>query len=135
MVAFTTHLFKDFGQRFWRTLTLEISMAAEPSFHCEVEKSGDKSTGTVTTVKCHGRLVSDTAPQMKEVVKPLIPLGGRIVIDLTDLKHLDSSGLGTLVGLKASAIKEGYCTLVLANLSPHVRELLRLTNLTQMFSA
>lgn len=45
------------------------------------------------------------------------------------------AGLGALVGLKASAIKEGYCTLVLANLSPHVRELLRLTNLTQMFSS
>lgn len=110
-------------------------MAPEGSFHCEVEKSGDKSTGTVTTVKCHGRLVSGTSDRMKEVVKPLIPLGGRIVIDLTDLKHLDSSGLGALVALKASAIREGYCTLVLANLSPHVREMLRMTNLTQMFSS
>jgi anti-anti-sigma factor len=110
-------------------------MELEPSFHCEVEKSADNSTGTVTTVKCHGRLVSGTTDRMKEAVKPLIPLGGRIVIDLTDLKHLDSSGLGTLVGLKASAMREGYCTLVLANLSPHVRELLRLTNLTQIFSS
>jgi len=68
-------------------------------------------------------------------VRPLIPLGGRIIIDLGDAKHLDSAGLGALVGLKASAIKQGLCTLELANMTPGVLELLRLTHLTQMFSS
>jgi anti-anti-sigma regulatory factor len=44
-------------------------------------------------------------------------------------------GLGTLVGLKVSAINEGYCTLKLEKLSPRIQELLRLTKLTQIFSA
>jgi anti-anti-sigma factor len=110
-------------------------MAPEAAFHYEVEKSGDESTGPVTTVKCHGKLVSETAGEIKALVKPLIPLGGRIVLDFNDLKQLDSSGLGALVGLKASAVREGYCKLVLVNLSPHVRELLRITNLTQMFAS
>ena len=62
------------------------------------------------------RVVSDTAGQVKEVVKPLIPLGGRILLDLTDVEQLDSSGLGTLVGLKASAVNAGYCRLELVNM-------------------
>jgi anti-anti-sigma factor len=59
---------------------------------------------------------------------------GRIVIDLSDVAYLDSSGLGSLVGLKVSAVKEGYCRLELVNMSPRVMELLRITNLAQMFS-
>jgi anti-anti-sigma regulatory factor len=47
---------------------------------------------------------------------------------------VDSSGLGTLVGLKVSAVGAGYCTLECANLSPRVQELLRLTKLTHLFS-
>ena len=105
------------------------------TFHCEVEKLGDQNMGRVTNVKCHGRLVSETSGEIKELVRPLIAGGGRIVLDLTDVSYLDSSGLGTLVGLKASAIKAGYCTLELVNLSPRVRELLRITNLTQLFSS
>ena len=111
-----------------------MSTAPRASFGWEIEKSTDELNNAVTTVKCHGRVVSDTAAQLKEVVKPLIPLGGRILIDLTDVEHVDSSGLGTLVGLKASAINAGYCRLELVNLSPRVADLLRITKLTQMFA-
>jgi anti-anti-sigma factor len=112
-------------------------MTPDNSFHCEVEKAKekDKHGNAVTTVTCHGRLVTQTGPQLKDVVKPLIPLGGRIVIDLADVNHLDSSGLGTLVGLKASAIHQGLCILELANMTPRVLELLRITNLAQLFSS
>jgi anti-anti-sigma factor len=78
--------------------------------------------------------VSDTAEQLKEVVKPLISEGGHIVIDFADLNALDSLGLGALVGLKVSAINKGMCKLELVNLSPRVRELLKLTHLTELFS-
>jgi anti-anti-sigma factor len=108
---------------------------AEPTFHYELQKSGDESTGTVTTILCRGRLVSETAGQLKEAVKPLIPLGGHIVLDLSDVNYMDSSALGSLVGLKVSAIKEGYCRLELLNLSPRIKELLRLSHLTQLFSS
>ena len=110
-------------------------MARDGSFHCELEKSKDKNGNQVTTIKCHGDLVSDTAGEIKELVRPLIPLGGRIIIDLGDVKHLDSAGLGALVGLKASAIKQRLCILELANMTPGVLELLRITHLTQMFSS
>ncbi len=101
-------------------------MARDGSLHCELEKSKDKDENgnQVTTIKCHGDLVSDTAGEIKELVRPLIPLGGRIIIDL-----------GALVGLKASAVKQGPCTLELANMTPGVLELLRITHLMQMFSS
>jgi anti-sigma B factor antagonist len=112
-------------------------MTTDHSFQCDVEKLAekDKFGNQVTMVRCRGRLVSDTAGEVKDVVKPLIASGGRIVIDLADVNHMDSSGLGALVGLKASAIKQGLCILEFANMTPRVLELLRLTNLTQMFSS
>jgi anti-anti-sigma factor len=87
------------------------------------------------TVHCRGRLVNQTGGELREVVKPLIPQGGTIVIDLTDVNFMDSMGLGTLVGLKVSALNEGYCTLRLVNLTPRIQELLRLTQLTSLFSS
>jgi anti-anti-sigma factor len=112
-------------------------MARDGSFHCELEKSKDKDKNgnQVTTIKCHGELVSNTAGEIKEVVRPLMLLGGRIIIDLGDVKHLDSAGLGALVGLKMSAINHGRCILQFANMTPGVLELLRITHLTQMFSS
>jgi anti-anti-sigma factor len=112
-------------------------MSPDRAFHCEVEKSSgkDERGNQVTAVKCHGRLISETAGEVKEVVKPLISQGGRIIVDLADVSQLDSSGLGALVGLKASAINQGYCILEFKNMTPRVLELLRITHLTQMFSS
>jgi anti-anti-sigma factor len=110
-------------------------MTPQDSFRCEAENSGVDGDGNkVTTVKCHGKLVSDTVEELKEVVKTLIPQGGRIVLDLGDVSLLDSSALGALVGLKVSAINQGYCMLELANITPRIVDLLRITNLTQMFA-
>ena len=104
------------------------------TFHYEVEKSQDEVMGRVTTIKCHGRLTNESAGQVKELVKPLIDSGGRIVMDFADLEYLDSSGLGALVGLKVSALNKGLCRLELINLSPRIKDLLTLANLTQLFS-
>jgi anti-sigma B factor antagonist len=104
-------------------------------FSYEVEKGPEEDIGPVTTLICHGRIVSETGNQLKEAVKPLIPQGGKIILDLTDVEYMDSSGLGTVVGLKVSALKEGYCKLELLNLSGRVKELLRLSNLASLFNS
>jgi anti-anti-sigma factor len=110
-------------------------MTPASSFQCEVQKSGADSQGNeVTTVRCHGRLVSETAAELKQPVKPLLAAGGRIVIDLGDVNYLDSSGLGALVGLKVSAISQGLCILEFVNMTPRVLELMRISNLVQMLS-
>ena len=111
-----------------------MSNTSEAPFSCEVESSVADGV-KVTRVLCRGRLINQSAAEVKEIVKPLIPQGGLIEIDLTDVDFLDSSGLGTLVGLKVSAMNEGYCILKLVNLTPRITELLKLTNLTQLFSS
>ena len=107
----------------------------EKAFYCDVDTSADENGHRLVTVRCHGRLVNQTGGELREIVKPLIPQGGTIKIDLTDVNFMDSMGLGTLVGLKVSAVNEGYCTLTLVNLTPRIQELLRLTHLTSLFSS
>jgi anti-sigma B factor antagonist len=101
---------------------------------CDVEKTGDSTTGRVITVTCHGRLVVGTTDILKETVKPLIAEGGKIIVDVGDVQYVDSMGLGVLVGLKVSAIGAGYCTLQYENLSKKVQELVSMTHLTDLFS-
>jgi anti-anti-sigma factor len=112
-----------------------VATEANNSLHCDVENSPDDQYGNkVTMVKCHGRLVSDTAGELKGVVKPLIPQGDRIVLGFGDVNYLDSSGLGALVGLKATALSQGLCKLEVVNMTLRILELLRITSLTNMFS-
>jgi anti-sigma B factor antagonist len=109
-------------------------MAAEPLFHYEIEESVDPFGLKVYTIKCFGKLVSETGDQLKEVVKPLIDKGGSaIVLDFANLSYVDSSGLGTLVGLKVSAVNKGLVKLEIENLTPRVLELLKITRLLDMF--
>jgi anti-sigma B factor antagonist len=89
----------------------------------------DQYGNMVTTVKCHGKVTSETAWELREAVKPLFALGGRVIINLSDVNYLDSSGLGTLVGLQLSAMKQGYCILEFANVTPRILELLPLTQI------
>jgi len=112
-------------------------MARASSFQYEVEKSPDLDPqgNKVTTVTCHGRLLSENSSELKELVKPLLPLGGRIVIDLSDVSHIDSSGLGALVGLKISAVKQGMVILHFVNMAPRVLELMRMTHVAELLSS
>jgi anti-sigma B factor antagonist len=85
-----------------------------------------------TVVKCSGRLTSEFAPTLKNEIKPRLTSGSRLVLDLSDLNHMDSSGLGTLVGLYVSA-KTAGCNLQVVNLTPRIRELFRITNMVAVF--
>jgi anti-sigma B factor antagonist len=106
------------------------------AFTFEVENAENDQYGNrVTIVKCHGKVTSETGCELREAVKPLLALGGRIIINLGDVNYLDSSGLGALVGLKMSAIKQGYCILEFANVTPRILELLRVSNLAQILSS
>ena len=107
---------------------------ASPSqavFSYEVVTSGDDTT----VVKCHGRVVSDTAGELKQLVKPMILECRHIVVDLSDVPFVDSSGLGVLVGLKVSAGSASFCKLEFVNFTALVRELLHTTKLSQFLGA
>jgi len=111
-----------------------MSTAPGATFHSDIEETTDENQYITTTIKCHGRLISENTAEIRQIVTPLIQRGGKIVLDFTDLDYLDSSGLGALVGLKVSAINRGLCVLELVNLTPRVKKLLSITNLLQLFS-
>jgi anti-anti-sigma factor len=71
-------------------------------------------------------------PSLQSTVRDLIPGSERLVLDLTDVSYLDSSGLGALVGLYLSA-KRQHCDLRLINLSQRLKELFRITRMAFIF--
>jgi anti-anti-sigma factor len=85
-------------------------------------------------VECRGRLVREAADQLRRTVRPLLFQTSCLTLDLTDLAHMDSSGLGALVGLYVSARGAG-CQLQLINLNQRIRELLGMTHLLSAFQA
>jgi anti-anti-sigma factor len=92
-----------------------------------VERTGDDAE-----VRCSGRLVAGVNDRLYLEVSRLIPNSKRILLDLTDLTHMDSTGLGTLVRLYVSA-KSAGCTLLLFNIGRPIRQLLGLTHLLSVF--
>ena len=92
-----------------------------------------KRIGSATVVRCHGKLVAGVNNLFYDRIKQLLPDTKRIVLDLSDLTRMDSTGLGALVRLYVSARSAG-CTLELTHLGKQVRELLGLTNLLSAFS-
>ena len=93
----------------------------------------ERCSPTEVTVRCHGRLVAGATDVLSSGVRPLIPGSRRIVLDLADLKHTDSSGLGTLVRLYVTA-KSGGCSLELMHLSKQIRHLLGITHMFDVFT-
>ena len=57
----------------------------------------------------------------------------KIIVDLTNVKVLNSSGLGMIVGAHTSCTKN-KCKLVIAAPSEKILELFKITNLTQILT-
>jgi anti-sigma B factor antagonist len=89
--------------------------------------------GGTAVVKCRGRLVAGVNDFLYLKVSRLIPDSRRIVLDLTDLTHMDSMGLGSVVRLYVSARSAG-CDLELINLGKRIRQLLGMTHLLTVFT-
>jgi len=92
----------------------------------------EQADGTAV-VRCTGKLVSGVCDVLYTEVSRLIPLSKRIVLDLTDLKLMDSMGLGTIVRLYVSTKAAGV-ELQLVNIGKRVRELLGMTGLLSVFT-
>jgi anti-sigma B factor antagonist len=97
-----------------------------PKLGMTIDKTPD-----ITVVRCTGRIVSDTTELLKKTVKPLFEESKTVVLDFTDVNHIDSSGLGTIVGLYISA-SSASCQLKMVNLSQRVKELFSMTRLNEV---
>lgn len=83
-------------------------------------------------VECHGKLIFENTRVFKEAVRERIPGRKRIVIDLKEVPQVDSSGLGTVLGLYVSTRTRG-CQLELVNAGQQIRDLFSMTNLLSLF--
>jgi anti-sigma B factor antagonist len=90
------------------------------------------STADEIVIRCTGRLTSDYTDDLRNEFMRVLPGAKRIVLDLSDVRHMDSSGLGTLVRLYVSS-KSSNCEMQLVNLNQRIKELLGLTNLLSVF--
>jgi anti-anti-sigma factor len=104
----------------------------EPAAVCTLNISIEEK-GEVAVVHLQGNLVSNVSGNLYSRICQLIPTHWRIILDLADVAHMDSMGLGTLVRLMVSAKTKG-CSLELLHLGKRVRELLGLTHLLDCFT-
>lgn len=93
-----------------------------------------RESGTRTVVHVSGEIDVYTAPTLREELAALID-GGRteLVIDLTGLTFMDSTGLGVLVGaLKKVRTAGGDLELVIDQ--ERILKVFRITALTEVFT-
>ena len=109
-------------------------MVASPTLLKSVFEMETKKSAIETTVRCSGRLVSDTCDKFQTAVRELIPTTKLLVLDMTGVNYIDSSALGAIIGLYLSSKRAG-CQLKLTNLAPRVKELLSMTRLQEVLES
>jgi NitT/TauT family transport system ATP-binding protein len=112
---------------------VEIVVTANSVPTAELDLTAEK-TATEMVVHCTGRITSSTSGLLQSTLRGLMAETDVILLDLTDVSYMDSSGLGALVGLYLSA-KRAQCTLKLINLNQRLKELFCITRLAQVFLA
>lgn len=92
------------------------------------------SEGNKHYLEVSGELDAFTAKDLREKLMPLTENNGNhIIVDLSDLDYMDSTGLGVFVGvLKAS--KTNGAKLVLKNMTDRVRRLFEITGLDEIIT-
>jgi anti-sigma B factor antagonist len=87
----------------------------------------------ILIVDCSGRIVyGEEASLLRSTVKNVLSKNNRIVLNLGEVNYIDSTGLGTLVGLYTSVHNAGG-TIKLASLTKRVSDLLQITKLLTVF--
>jgi anti-sigma B factor antagonist len=87
----------------------------------------------VIVVRLSGAIYfGEESTALRSLVKNLLNDSRQMVLDLAEVTHIDSGGLGTLVSVYASARKVGG-EIKVARLGDHARELLQITRLMTLF--
>lgn len=85
-------------------------------------------------LRVQGEVDVYTSPALRDELYRLIDGGAtHVVVDLTDMDFIDSSGLGVFVGA-LKRIRERSGELELRGLQPSTRKVLEITGLTQVFT-
>jgi anti-sigma B factor antagonist len=91
-------------------------------------------TEDTTVVECHGKLTLENTSLLRSEAKSLMGRKKRFVLDLKEVPMIDSTGLGTIVGLYVSARTKGNL-FELVNANRQIRELFGISKLLTLFEA
>ncbi len=87
-----------------------------------------------TIVTLAGEVDLRTSPQLRNTLHELLEnRPPRIIIDLSDVSYVDSSGVGTIVELKRRAMRSGS-DVILVGLQTRVRSVFEITRLDKFFT-
>lgn len=89
---------------------------------------------TETVVRAKGRITSSTSATLETTLRDLVSSSKRVVLDLTNVDYIDSSGLGALVAVYMHATRS-HCDLEVANPRPRIRDLFTRSGLASVFAA
>lgn len=91
-----------------------------------------RHSGPIALVDVSGRLTSFEAGALRECIKRLLNQGRKdIILNLTALQYLDSSGIGELARSYVAVVKKGG-QMKVVGLSSRVEEILSITKLYQV---
>jgi len=92
-----------------------------------------RQAGPISLLDVSGRLTSFETGALRESISRLLKQDRKnIVLNLSELQYLDSSGIGELARVYVSVVKEGG-QMKVVGLSPKVEEILKITQLYQVF--
>ena len=99
----------------------------QPELTLRTEKNANE-----TTVYGSGKVTSATSSLLQQTIRGLIPDAKRILLDLTNVSYIDSSGIGAIVSVYLAASKV-QCDLKVVNAQPRVSDLFEITKLSAVF--
>jgi len=106
-------------------------MAANAIPTPELQLTSEKNDDQVL-VRGTGRINSASTDMLESTIRSLLPGAKRIVLDLTGVEYIDSSGLGALVSIYMAA-NRANCILEVANPRQRIRDLFKITKLAAIF--
>ena len=108
-------------------------MAANPAIHpAELTLESERGESE-TTVRATGRITSATSATLENSLRDLVSSNLRVVLDLTNVDYIDSSGLGALVSVYMHA-KRANCDLEIANPRSRIKDLFSRSGLGSVFN-
>jgi anti-sigma B factor antagonist len=92
-----------------------------------------RQAGPASVLDVSGRLTSFEIGALRDSISRLLKQGRKsLVLNLSALQYLDSSGIGELARIYVTVVKESG-QLKVVGLSPKVEEILKITKLYQVF--
>ncbi len=115
--------------------TLTTELPAGHGLNLRLEEKANEAI-----IYCTGRITVENSQAFQSQISDLIPTSRghvaaitcRIVLDLSNVSHVDSRGLGALLGAWKAAQAKG-CDLELANPNPRVEKAIEITGLASVF--